>query len=121
MSGLWPSLAQVAAVLLAAGAIGYALAVLFVPSSRRPERAAWGFALGLSLLAASVPLAFLTHMPPRWTPLLLAVFSLATTWFLRRASSLSPRGGARGVSPRLASAPAVAAGHASREAGVRQG
>ena len=101
MSGLWPSLAQVAAILLAAGAIGYALAVLFVPSGSRLERAAWGFALGLSLLAASVPLAFLTRMPPRWTPFVLFALSSAATWFLRRtakgASSLSrrERGGVR--------------------------
>jgi hypothetical protein len=101
MSGLWPSLAQVAAILLAAGAIGYALAVLFVPSGSRLERAAWGFALGPSLLAASVPLAFLTRMPPRSTPFVLFALSSAATWFLRRtakgASSFSPRkrGGVR--------------------------
>lgn len=96
MSGLWLSLAQVAAILLAAGAIGYALAAFLFPvSSRRSERAAWGLALGLSLLAASVPLAFLTHLPPRWAPFILAALSLAASGVLhhtgRGASSLSPR------------------------------
>jgi hypothetical protein len=115
MSGFWLALAQVAAILLAAGATGYLLAVLLVPSISRAERAAWGFALGLSLLAASVPLAFLTHMAPRWTPLLLAALALAATWFLHHTHPV-----ASSLSPRSASAPAVAAGRVSREAGGRQ-
>ncbi len=113
MNGLWLPLAGVAAILLAAGALGFALAHFILPGPARAERAAWGFAIGLALLAASVPLAFLTHVPLRWMAMLLAAVSFAF--------SLSRRGGARGGSPRLTSAPAVAAGHVSREAGGRQG
>jgi hypothetical protein len=85
MSGLWPSLAQVAAILLAAGAIGYSPAAFLFPSPiSRSERAAWGSALGLTLLALSVPLAFAAHIHPRWMTILLAAISIAF--------SLSPRG-----------------------------
>ena len=80
MSGLWLPLAEVAAILFAAGAIGGALtALLFPSSSGRAERAAWGFALGLSLLAVSVPLAFAAHIHPRWMMILLAALSVAFT------------------------------------------
>jgi hypothetical protein len=112
MSGLWLSLAQVAAILLGAAAIGFAPARFLLPAAARAERAAWGFAVGVSLLAVSVPLAFLTHLSPRWTILLLVVLVVA--------SSLSRREGARRISPRLAPAPAVIAGRVSREAGGRR-
>lgn len=113
MNGLRLSLAEVAAILLAAGAVGFAPAHFILPAPARAERTAWGFAIGLALLAASVPLAFVTHVPPRWMAILLAAITVAF--------SLLRRGGARGGSPRLTSAPAVAAGHVSREAGGRQG
>jgi hypothetical protein len=113
MNGLWLPLAEVAAILLAAGAVGFALAHFILPGPARAEGAAWGFAIGLALLAASVPLAFLTHVPLRWMAILLAAVCVAF--------SLFRRGGARWGSPRLTSAPAVAAGHVSREAGGRQG
>ena len=127
MSGLWPALAQVAAILLASGCAGYALAGMFVPASAlRAERAAWGFALGLALLALPLPPAFLLNLSPVLAITLLATLSLAAHWIIvrregRPASTLSPRGGVRGVSPRFTSAPAVAEGHDSREAGGRQG
>lgn len=78
MNGLWAPLAEVAAILLAAGAIGYLLAADFAPSfCGRAERAGWGFALGLTLLAASVPVAFLGHIPPRWMTFLFLALGLA--------------------------------------------
>jgi hypothetical protein len=83
----------VAAVLLAAGAAGYAIAGAFVPaSSNRAERAGWGFALGLALLAASVPLAFLARLPPRWTILLLLLLVSLASFLLRsrRAHGVVP-------------------------------
>ncbi len=86
MNGLWLSLAEVAAILVAFGAVGFAPADFILSAPARAERAAWGFALGLALLAASVPLAFLTHAPPRWMAILLAAVSVAF--------SLSRRGGA---------------------------
>lgn len=96
MTGLWIPLAQVAAILLAAGAIGYALAIFFVPSSsNRSERAAWGFALSLSLLALCVPLAFVIGLRPFWTIVLVAALAVAAAQVSRRAaraaSTLSPR------------------------------
>ncbi len=113
MNGLWLSVAEVGAILLAAGAVGFAPIRVILSAPARAERAAWGFAIGLALLAASVPLAFLIHVPPRWMAILVAAVFVAF--------SLSRRGGVREVSPRLTSAPAVAAGHVSREAGGRQG
>src|SRR6266540_3171244 len=59
MNGLWLSLAEVAAILVAFGAVGFAPADFILSAPARAERAAWGFALGLALLAASVPLALL--------------------------------------------------------------
>lgn len=80
MNELWLPLAKVAAILLAAGAAGYAAAGLLLPAGR-VERMGWGFAIGLALLAVSVPIAFATHLSPRWTALLLLaipiVFSLS--------------------------------------------
>ena len=95
MNGLWAPLAEVAAILLAAGAIGYLLAADFAPSSwGRAERAGWGFALGLTLLAVSVPIAFLAQLPPRWMALLVLALALAfSLWRLRRT-----RGGVPSVS-----------------------
>ena len=89
MSGLWGPLAEVAAILLAAGGIGYLLAVDVAPSSGgRAERAGWGFAMGLALLAASVPIAFLARLPPRWMALLILALALAfSLWRARRARS----------------------------------
>jgi hypothetical protein len=119
VNGVWPAFAQLAAILLAGAAAGYALAPVFLPrSAPRAERAAWGFALGLTLLALPLPPAFLLGLSPFLAIVLTAVLTLAAAWFYR-ASPLSPRGG-RGVSPQLTSASAVAAGHASREAGGRQ-
>ena len=73
VNGLWPSLAQVAAILLASAAAGYALAPR-APSRSRPraERAAWGFALGLTLLALPLPPAFPPRPPAVWAIALFA-------------------------------------------------
>ncbi len=93
MNGLWAPLAEVAAILIGAGAIGYLLAADFVPSSGgRAERAAWGFALGLTLLAASVPIGFLAHISPRWMTLLLLALAFAfSLWRRGRARSRMER------------------------------
>jgi hypothetical protein len=105
VSGLWSSLAQVAAILLVIAAGGYALAAAFVPTSAlRAERAAWGFALGLTLLALPLPPAFLLGLSPVLAIAVLVILCLATAWILfrrkeRLASTLSrrEREGVRGV------------------------
>ncbi len=85
MSGLWLPLAIVAAILLAVGAIGYGLAgAFFSAAAGRTERAGWGFAIGLALLAASVPLAFAVDLPPRGVVVLLSALAVAAAWFLHR-------------------------------------
>ena len=97
MSGLWFSLAQVAAILLASAAGGYALASAFVPASAlRRERAAWGFALGLTLLALPLPPAFLLPLSPVLAIALVAAVSWVVLWLVLRrkgrvATPLSPR------------------------------
>jgi hypothetical protein len=91
MSGLWLSLAEVAAILLAAGAVGFAPARFILPAPARAERAAWGFAIGLALLAASVPIAFIAHIPPRWMNLLLAAVSIAHSLSLRERAGVRGR------------------------------
>ena len=104
MNGLWASLAQVAVILLASATAGYALAAVFVPASAlRAERAAWGFALGLTLLALPLPSAFLHGLSPVVAIIVLAALSIAAAFFFRRkgppASTRSPweREGVRGV------------------------
>ena len=57
MTGLFPSLAAVAGILLAAGAVGFFAAGMLAPAGRPGERVAWGFLLGLLLLAGFVPIA----------------------------------------------------------------
>jgi hypothetical protein len=83
----WLPLAEVGVLLAAAAAAGGALAPFFVPRSpSRGERLAWGFALGLALLAVSVPLGFLVHVSPRWIALLLAAVAVALSFRHRRAA-----------------------------------
>jgi hypothetical protein len=68
VTGLPLSLLSVAAILLAAGTVGYAFAGALVPrgGAWRAERLSWGFAAGLALLAGSVALAFSLHATPGW-------------------------------------------------------
>ena len=68
MTGLPLSLLSVAAILLAAAAVGYSVAGALVPRGRafRAERLSWGFAAGLALLAGSVAFAFSLHGTPGW-------------------------------------------------------
>ena len=72
MTGLPLSLLSIAAILLAAGAVGYEVAGALVPRGRafRAERLAWGFAAGLAVVAGSVALAFSLHATPGWLPFL---------------------------------------------------
>lgn len=106
MTGLWPALARVAAILVGSATVGYALAAAFLPpAAPRSERAAWGIALGLSLLAGSALLAFATGLSPVLAILLAAALSLSTAVFVRRrgTSPVSPlsstgvRGGPTGA------------------------
>jgi hypothetical protein len=92
MTGLWAPLAEVAAVLLGAGALGYGLTgTIFSEAAGRTERAAWGFAIGLAVLAAGLPVAFLLRLPPRWTILGVALVSVGVVWILcRRAENPTP-------------------------------
>jgi hypothetical protein len=68
VTGLAPSLLSIAAILLAAAAVGYSIAGALVPRGQayRAERLAWGFAAGLALLAGSVAFAFSFHGTPGW-------------------------------------------------------
>jgi hypothetical protein len=92
VTGLWPSLAQVAAILLGSAAVGYALTGAFLPpAAPRPERAAWGIALGLSLLAGSVLLAFATGLPPVLAIILASALSLSTAALFRRGGGWAVR------------------------------
>jgi len=65
-------LAGVAGVLILAGGVGWGVAAALLPSGPpfRLERLAWGFAAGLALLAASVPLAFALRLSPGFLPFL---------------------------------------------------
>lgn len=68
MTGLPLSLISVAAILAAAGLVGFSVAGALVPrgATWRAERISWGFAAGLALLAGSVALAFSLHATPNW-------------------------------------------------------
>lgn len=91
MNGLTAALASTAGVCAGAGAVGWSLAGALVPREARAERLAWGFASGLAIVAASVPLGFSLGLPPGWLPfLLLALPAVALGRLLR----LRPRRGA---------------------------
>jgi hypothetical protein len=96
VTGLLAALAAVAAVSCGAGAVGWSLAGALVPAGAGAERLAWGFAAGLALVAASVPLAFSLGLPPGWLPfLLLAVPAVAVARLLRlRSRAIPPDDGA---------------------------
>jgi hypothetical protein len=66
VTGFGESLAQIAAILVAAGAVGWGAAAALTPpgSIWRSERLAWGFAAGLSVLAVSVAIAFGLRIGP---------------------------------------------------------
>ena len=82
--GFAGSLAEVAATLLVAAAVGWAGAGALVPRGVPAERLAWGFAAGLAILTASVPLAFALRMPPGWLPfVLLAALTVSLARLLR--------------------------------------
>jgi hypothetical protein len=92
VTSFWLALAEVGAVLAGATAAGYALAPGVVPPSEcRAERIAWGFALGLGLLGASVPLGFLVHVSPRWMAIGLALIAVGVFFFRRGSSNPKPR------------------------------
>jgi len=76
-----------AAVLLAAAAVGAVAAAPWVPGGGRtrltsPERAAWGLAVGLALVAGSFPLGLLVGRPG-WIPFLVLAGAAAAASFLR--------------------------------------
>lgn len=73
MTGFASSLGEVAAVLAVAAAVGWGAAAALVPRGRAagPERLAWGFAAGLTVVALSVPFAFALRLTPGWLPFLL--------------------------------------------------
>jgi len=79
-----------AAVLLAAAAAGALAAAPWVPGGGRarlasPERAAWGMAAGLALVAGSFPLGLLVGRPG-WIPFLVLAGAAAAASLLRPAS-----------------------------------
>lgn len=86
------SLLAVAAVLLAAGALGHCVAASLVPRGRIwwAERVAWGFAAGLALLAGSVALAFSLHVAPGWLTFLALAAPVALIVRLLRIRERAP-------------------------------
>jgi hypothetical protein len=66
MTGLFPSLAAIAGILLAASAAGFLAARALVPPGRRMERIAWGFLVGLLLLAGFVAVTLAVGGRPGW-------------------------------------------------------
>jgi hypothetical protein len=95
------ALAQVAAILGVASAIGWGLSgALVPPGAARSERFAWGFAAGLTPVALSVPLAFAFRLRPGWLPfLLLSVGAVvaARLFRLRARLDLPPGDSRRGA------------------------
>lgn len=105
MKGLWLPLAEVGLVLLASGAIGYTLTgALGLAGRGRSERAAWGFAAGLTLLAAPVAVASVLHAPPVATISVTAILAIVAALLTgRKAAALSltreDRGSSEPTSP----------------------
>ena len=93
MSGLFVPLLGVAAILVAAGALGYACAGALVPRGRewRVERLAWGFATGLAILGSSVALAFSVHAMPGWLWFMVLAAIVALPARLFRFRDLAPQ------------------------------
>ncbi len=99
MTGLFPSLAAVAGILLAAGVVGFFAAGMLAPAGRPGERVAWGFLLGLLLLAGFVPIALAVGGRPGWLAFAAAsILLLAASRAARRPAGpeAPPRGAARG-------------------------
>jgi hypothetical protein len=86
MTGLLWNVAAVGGILLLAGAAGCAASDALFPRGAvgRCERLAWGFAVGLLLLAGFVPLSLSAGIRPGWLPFLLLCGSVAAAGrFLR--------------------------------------
>lgn len=91
MNGLAAALAPMAGISAGAAAIGWSVAGALVPRGARAERIAWGFATGLALVAASVPLGFSLGLPPGWLPfLLIALPAVAVARLLRLRARADP-------------------------------
>ena len=90
---LFPALALVAGLLLlfsAAGAVA-TMALVAPGPAARTERAGWAFAVGLAILAATVPLCFAIGVRPGWVPAAaLAAVAAAAGWSARLPSGESP-------------------------------
>ncbi|HEX4440342.1 MAG TPA: hypothetical protein VH854_09750 [Thermoanaerobaculia bacterium] len=101
-----------AAVLVAAASAGALVAAPWVPGGGRSrlasaERAAWGTAVGLTLIAASFPLALLLGIRPGWVPFLALVAAAAAASLLRPAAGLAA-GDAAPAAPSLSRGTAAA-------------
>lgn len=91
MTSLPAALAGTVAILAAALGVGWSVAGALVPRGARAERLAWGAAVGLALVAASVPLAFSLGLAPGWLAfLLLAAPAVGIGRLLRLRSRVSP-------------------------------
>jgi hypothetical protein len=73
VTGFLASLARFGGVAAAALVAGWLATPAVLPPGRsfRAERLAWSWALGAALVALSVPLSFLTGLPPGWLSFLL--------------------------------------------------
>ena len=88
------SLVRHTAVLFAAAAVGALIAAPWVPGGGRlrlfsAERAAWGVAVGLALVAGTVPLALLVGVRPGWIVFLVLAAAAAAASLLRPAAGSS--------------------------------
>jgi hypothetical protein len=115
VTGLWVSAAAVAGILAASGAAGYAAAAAVVPGwARGAERAAWGFALGLMLLAGMVPACLALGIRPGWIPFLAAAALFVTS---SRLLLPLPPGEGRGEGIAVADSALLPPGEARGEGG----
>ena len=108
MTAFLLSLIRVGVVAALAAAVGWLSARALLPAGEafRLERLAWGFAMGMALLAAFVPLSLLAGVRPGWIPFsALGVALLALTRFVAPPTLTSPPAGggreARALRPPL--------------------
>jgi hypothetical protein len=88
MTAFLLSLGRVSAVLLSAAAAGCLTAPALMPRGRlwKAERLAWGFAIGLALIAVPVPVSLAVGARPGWPPfLLLGILVVAASFRWRIA------------------------------------
>jgi hypothetical protein len=91
------SLAAAAGVALLASAAGWAACRALIPAGpeTRFERAGWSFAVGCALIAAAVPVAFVSNLAPGWIPFLILAVLAAAAGFGFRVSGFELKADSR--------------------------